>query len=422
VACAVGATALTAALVAVLHLKRDTLLASVPPAALTGPFLFWFYATTLGVTWKLVLYGGLNGLRRLTAQTALEMTSLAVQVAWIFALRHRLDLESLFMILGVVSLGTVAVGAPWYNRHLRRDTRAAASSPTGGDGLGSYRSYWLGATGLSLVALAFTDVDRYVLSGVLALEMLSLFHIGSRVVRLANRFLGIPVLAFQPEVSRVDAEGRGEDVEASTRVFLKFNVVVSMFVAMGVSVFAAEIIRLIANPSYLSARPLLVVLSISIPLTAMTAPLTSVMKALDEVRRAFYCDLAWSVSYLVSLLVLGGRYGLLGAGYATIVACVIQLLLAGRLSRFRLGGVMVATAWRGAVACTAAFAAPVAAAWLPVAGWAQVSVRFALAVLGLYLFRRLVLGLGVFDLDERVRLADMVGRAGPGRFLGRVLS
>ena len=61
---------------------------------------------------------------------------------------------------------------------------------------------------MSVVALAFSDADRWVLSNVLALEALSLFHVASRIARLANRFIAIPVLAFQPEVTRVDSEGR----------------------------------------------------------------------------------------------------------------------------------------------------------------------------------------------------------------------
>lgn len=422
-ACAAAATALTVVLLAGLHNFRGSFMDSVPAPVMDSRFLLWFYATTLGVTLKLVLYGGLGGLRRLGAQTWLESVSLLVQVAWIFALRDRLGIENLFMVLGSVSLATVAVGTPWFIHRLRLDTFESGAAPARSRERTSYGSYWVGATGLSLVAIAFTDVDRYVLSGVLALETLSLFHIGSRVVRLSNRFMGIPVLAFQPEVSRLDAEDRRDDVAASTRVFMKFNIVTGLFVAAGVAVFASELIRLVANNAYLEARPLLLVLAASIPLTAMTAPLTAVMKALDDVRRAFFCDLAWALTYLVALVVLGRRFGLIGAGYAHVLACVVQLLLAARLGRVAMGRVMARTLPRGIVACVLAFAAPLAAQWLPLGDAVRLAVRLLLLLSGVWVFRWALLALGTLDPGERSRLADMLGRAGTlGRYAGRLLT
>lgn len=417
--CLAGSAVLTAALAVVLHALRASAMSSVPVASQTATFFIWFYATTLGVTLKLVLYGGLNGLRRLTVQTVLETGSLAVQVAWVFAWRGRLDLESLFTILGTVALGTVVVGVPWYARHLRVDT--------GGDGGADsaqihYGQYWLGATGLALVAVAFTDVDRYVLSGVLALETLSLFHVGSKVVRLAFRFVGIPVLAFQPEVSRLDAEGRSGDVVASARVFLKFNVVVSVFGALALAVFADLLIRLVANASYLPARAFMVVLATSLPLAAMTSPLTAVMKALDQVRRAFYCDLAWAVSYLVLLVTLSHRHGLMGAAFAQVLACLVQLTLAALLSRFAVGGTIARAVPRALAASALALVVPAAADWLPGAEWLRITVRVLLFLPGLVVLRYAVLGLGIFSRDERDRLAAMLAAAGPTRYLGRLLS
>ncbi len=421
VVCAGAATATFAVLVAVLHALRFSIVSNVPLDVMNGPFLFWFYATTLGVTLKLVLYGGLNGLRRLSSQTWLESASLLIQVGWIFAIRDRLDLPALFMILGVVSLGTVMVGAPWYARHLRRDTRVGDDRTNNGE-RPAYASYWMGATGLGLVAIAFTDVDRYLLSGVLALELLSLFHIGSRVVRLANRFMGIPVLSFQPEVSRLDAEGRGDEIELSTRVFLKFNIVTSLFIASGVAVFASEIIQAITSSVYLGARPLLLVMCASIPLTAITAPITTLMKARDDVRRAFLCDLSWALTYVIALILLGKQFGLLGAGYAHIAACVAQLLLAQRLSHLRLAGAARHAFGRALLACAAAYAPAILVGLLPLVGWARVSLRLALLVAGVWVFRRALIALHVLGDEERDRLTAILARTGLGSLAGRLLT
>jgi O-antigen/teichoic acid export membrane protein len=395
-----------------------------------GLFL-WFYATTLGVTLKLVLYGGFNGLRRLPVQVVLELSSLAVQVAWIYVWRDQLSLTRLFMILAVTSLGACVAGLPWYFARLSLDTSPSRSAEklgfraapgTAGDGergdreaAAGYRDYWFGAVGLSLVAVAFTDVDRYVLSQVMALEMLAQFHIGARILRLANRFLAVPVLAFQPEVTRLDAEGRRKSIEASTRVFLKFIVAVATAAALALWALAPGVVRLISSAQYDAAVPLLRILVLSMPLTAMTAPLTSVMKALDQVRRALYCDLAWAVVYIVLLVTLGGSYGLVGAGIAQVSASFVQLVVALLWSRRVVrAGFVVAAAGKTVVSGLVAFAPLLAAGallpWSPV-GTAAKLVLFAAA---LVLFRKMARITRVFDVQERSALVSILDRGRVG--------
>jgi O-antigen/teichoic acid export membrane protein len=390
-------------------------------AGAAGLFV-WFYATTLGVTLKLILYGGLNGLRRLPAQVILELVSLAVQVAWIYAWRDQLTLARLFMVLGVTSLATCAAGLPWYFIRLSHDVSPAAGTSPGRDGTAEgtsvgYREYWLGATGLSLVAVAFTDVDRYVLSQVLALEILSQFHIGSRILRLANRFLSVPVLAFQPEVTRLDAERRHESIAASTKVFFKFNSAVATAVMFALWALAPEMVRLVSNAQYEPAVPLLRILVISIPLTAMTAPMTTVMKALDQVGRALYCDLAWAVTYIALLLLLGGAYGLAGAGVAQVSASLAQLTLAMTLGRLKFGpGFAPVVISKSVLSALVAFAPLLGAGALLSMSPATLLVKAVLFAAALVIFRAMIRVTGVFDPHEREALIALMTKRGAGRF------
>jgi O-antigen/teichoic acid export membrane protein len=399
----------------------------VPAGLLEGAggaagLLVWLYATTLGVTLKLVLYGGLNGLRRLPAQVALDLVALAVQVAWIYAWRDQLTMTRLFMILGVTSLATCAAGLPWYFFRLSRDvTPAVGAGPSGpgrvaGGASVGYREYWLGATGLSLVAVAFTDVDRYVLSQVLALEVLSQFHIGSRILRLANRFMSVPVLAFQPEVTRLDTERRQESIEASTRVFFKFSAAAAMAIAFALWALAPEAVRLVSSERYQAAAPLLRILVWSIPLMSMTGPITSVMKALDQVGRALYCDLAWAATYLTLLLLLGGTYGLTGAGIAQVSASLVQLALALSLCRLKFGaGFAVTVALKSAVSAAVAFAPLLAAGAVLSSNPAALLVKAALFAVALVIFRFMVAATRVFARDERDAFIELMEKRGAGR-------
>jgi O-antigen/teichoic acid export membrane protein len=398
-------------------------------AGVAGNLFLWFYVCTLGVTLKLVLYGGFNGIRRLPAQVTIELVSLAVQVLWIYLWRDRLTVGGLFMILGITSLAAALAGLPWYFYRLLTDTArgGGATSPAGAGsspGAGDYAGYWVGATGLSLVAVAFTDADRYLLTRVLALEVLAQFHIGSRVLRMANRFLSVPVLSFQPEVTRFAAEQRADSIGFSTRVFFKFNAAVAWMAALTIWAFAPEIVRLVSSEAYAAAVPLLRILVLAMPLTAMTAPLTTVMKAGDRVRHAFLCDLVWACAYLALLVVLGRAFGLVGVGVAHVVASAGQLALAAVLSRDLVPPGFVSASGIKTLACGIAFA-PVLTGniWLPVepGSAAGLLARIGLLVVSVTLFRLLARVTRVLSQGERDALIDLLDKPVLGSVARRLI-
>ncbi len=388
---------------------------------LTKTLLFWFWITTIGWTLKLIVYGGLNGIRRLTIHAVLDVTALFAQLAWIFIEREALSLTMLFKITGVVSLAEAVVGALVILTFLLRNPAGHGTTASGKQSfwveIRRYGSYWGWAVGLSVVAIAFTDVDRYLLSKVITLEMLALFHIGSRIMRLANRLLGVPNFAFQPEVTRINAEGRTDQTIVATSVFIKFSATVSVLVAAALIAFAGEIITIVANAGYTGSAPLLVLLTLSIPLSAMTAPLTSVMKALEKVRSALYCDLVWALSYVSLLFVLCLRFDLIGAGLAQLFACMAQLLLATRLSQVPLTLRFVAVLGVRLVFCGCVAFAPLFFVEI-IFGWTSPGlltvlkvVLFAVAVV---IYRKMVHNMNVVGLEEKRILHEMFEKRGLG--------
>jgi len=402
-----SSTVACAVMLAALAGLRHLFFRSVPADQSGTPLLVWFSVATVAVALKLVLYGGFNGLRRFGTQTALETGALALQVGWMWLERDALDLVRLFEIVGITSALTALVALPWYASRLRGEVRREAA----GEGAIPYARYWAGAVGLSVVALAFTDVDRWVLSNVLALESLSLFHVASRIVRLANRFIAIPVLTFQPELTRVQAEGRADVVVDSTRAFFKASVLVAAFAAVGIVVYADDLIALASNREFLGARTTLLLLAASIPLSAMTAPLTAAMKALDGVRAALYCDLVWAATYVGLMLVLAPRLGLEGAGVAQLAACVVQLALAARLTRLRPGARDALAAFARSLLAAAVALAPAA---LAVLLHAPLAVRIGLGGVAPFAFVRVARSVHVLGAAERERLREVVARRRAG--------
>jgi len=404
---------------------KSTFFDFMPVSSLPQGLFFWLCATTLGWMLKLLMYGGLNGMRRLTAHAVLEITALVVQLAWIFLVRTHLDLTLLFRITGIVSLAESLAGCVVILiLLLRSDENGSYRTVPGiakGAGSHRYASYWGWAVGLSVVAIAFSDVDRYLLSQVIALEMLALFHIASRISRLANRLLGVPNFAFQPEVTRLQAEGREARTIESTRVFLKFSAAVSMFIASMLIAFTGEAVAVVANSSYLGAASLLMVFAFSMPLSAMTAPLTSVMKASDRVRGALYCDLVWAVTYVCLLLVLSRRFGIIGAGLAQLTACAAQLLLATRLSQTPMKTLFMARLASRLLVCSAAAFAPLFVLEM-IFGWTSLGiltlVKIVLLGFAVYVFKKLLAAMKVVTVEERRILLGMLRNRGLRRAAG----
>jgi len=417
-----------AVVIAAAHALGRWVFAFVPGDALTADLYLWFYATTVGVMLKLVLYGGLNGSRRLAAQVLLETLSLLAVLVWIIADRRELTLPLVFRILGVVNIATVCVGFPLFLAGLKSTalTGVSAGADRGGGGAGyrsGYASYLVWAAGLSFVALAFSDADRYLLAQVLTLELLAAFHIGARVAHLANRLLGVANLAFQPEITRLDAEGRDERVVQSTRIFFKFNSVFAVLMTAFIIVFARDLVVIVSSEAYTAAVPLLVILGCSLPLSTMTAPVTTVMKALDQVRGALLCDVAWFVCYVGLIFVLARPLGLVGVGCAQLVACAAQLLLALRLSKVIIGtGYVLRLAWRLLLAGGAAFLPVLAFEVFAGRGHSitAIGAKVLLYLFGVVLFRWLVRAVNVFDGGERATLAAALGTRKLG-IVGRVV-
>ncbi len=424
------ATVLLVAVSLVAEIFRSWTWRFAGPSQPTFGLYFWFYATTLGVMLKMIVYGGLNGLRRLTTQVLLEIVSLTAVLAAIVFFRHELTLRLLFEILGSVHVVTAAVALAVFFVFLGEQTGGAdgdrgrrEGDARARDGLRRrYMTYYGGAVGLSLVALAFTDVDRYLLAQVISLEMLALFHVSARISRLANRVLGVANLAFQPEVTRLDAEGREASVVRPAWIFLKFNTTIAVLMTMGIVLFAREIITVVASARYVDAAPLLIILAVSLPLTTMTAPVTTVMKARDQVRGALVCDMSWTVIYVLLIFVLGPRIGLIGVGCAQLIACLAQLLLALRISRLPIDRRSVAgLALRLLVGAAAAFLPSILFDVFYNGGVLEsAGIKLVLFVAGCVVFRWLIGVFRIFESDENAALNELLGRRRL-TFIGRLI-
>jgi O-antigen/teichoic acid export membrane protein len=294
--------------------------------------IFWLVLASISLAFKLLLYGGFKGLRVMSAQMKLELFSLVLFTGYIFFARHSLAVIPLFRALFITNSLVCLLGYPIY---FRLSKRLIEEREISRDNiiLPSFLSYWANCVLLSLVALAFTDIDRFVMSSMLPLAMISVFHIGSRINVLIKRFLGFPILALQPEVTRIYEEGRWEELKEKILVFTKGIFVASLLMVAVVAVTGRDIIMLISGAGYEKAYIVLLILLPTVPIAAFIAPLLVTMKGLHYIKWALLCDLIWMIVYFGGFPFFVSHLGLSGMAVAQLFASLSQMLGAVLIAR-----------------------------------------------------------------------------------------
>ncbi|MBN2171141.1 MAG: hypothetical protein JW819_07480 [Candidatus Krumholzibacteriota bacterium] len=357
-----------------------------------GPMALAEVLAAAGLTLQLFLERG-----SLDAARALELT------AFWFLLRGGL-------LLAAFPLAVPRGGAPPAPLRLER---------------GQLRDYWLLSLPLRWLALAYFDLDRYVVALAAALELVSLFNVPARLVGVSRRFLAAPVLSLQTEVSRFYEERREAELPERLQLFLRAQLVLSLWLAAALLLLSRPLILLVATPAYLRALPLMCLLLLSLPLSSLAACLEAAFRGLHGLHVVLLGNLAWALAYYGSLVILVRHLDLIGLGLAQVGAAALQaawILAAARRRGWLagLGGPLARTlAWGLAPLVPAILAArllPGAAGWAP--GPAGVAAGLGLLAAGAWLA---LAGEGILDGREKAWLLARLPLAGLRRGLARAL-
>lgn len=288
---------------------------------------------SVAVASKMLLYGAFSGLREMKMQMILEFFYSLAFTIFIVSRRETLDVAVLFRAIGVINALTFLAGAPLFFYLLYRLIPASETQGRKEIALPALMPYWLGSLVLGFVALAFTDVDRFVMSLALPVSAISLFHIAARINFILKRFLGIPILAAQPEITRVYEEGRLGDLTGKIRLFTKVALVSSFFLIGLLAVIGRDLILLLSGEEFRGAYVVLLLLLPTVPIAAVSAPLLATMRSLHYMRWAVLCDCLWMVFYFGSFFFLVKLMGVKGMAVAQLVASIMQMLVAVRLAK-----------------------------------------------------------------------------------------
>jgi len=378
------------------------------PAGLRGliasrELIAWLALSSVTLALKMLLYGGFSGLREMRLQMLLEIVYLAALTAYMIAERDRLTVEMLFAAMFVLNLGVFAAGIPLLVKRARGGAFTAGAVSEGIVVPGLF-SYWAGSFCLSIVALAFTDVDRFVMSSVLPMASISLFHVASRVDVLLKRFLGLPILAAQPEITRVYEEGRWDDIAGRIGLFTKGLVAGALLCTALFAVIGRDVIVLLTDTTYAASYRILLILLPTVPLAAISAPLMATMRSLHFIKWAVICDFLWMAGYFGTFVPLVSAMGVEGMAVSQVLASIVQMaaaiVLAKRGGFFggidpRLGRLLAALAVVVACGMFATSRVHLYASIVFVAA-APFAARFIIA------------RLGVFEPGEKEQIIDLV--------------
>lgn len=381
-------------------------------SGLSGETARWMILASVALALKLILYGGFGGLREMRLHMIFELAFQVLFTTLILLWRSRLDVELLFTAMFALNALVWAAGIPVYLAIVRKRFSRGRRSAVEGIVLPSPAGYWGSALALSYVALAFSDVDRFLMSALLPVAAISVFHVASRINQLIKRFLGFPVVALQPELTRIYEEGRWDDLSGRIALFTKASVMAAMALVSVAAATGGEMITLISGSEYPGAYRLLLVLLPTVPAAAFIAPLTAAMKALHYMKWAIVCDLSWMVVYFAGLFILIPRIGLFGTVAAQLAATAAQIVAVVILARreglysgiggtaiFKVLAVSILFACGGAAAC-AVWGLPAAAACI---------------MLAPFLLRTAARRLSLFEPGEVRMLFEMLrGRPGSG--------
>lgn len=353
------------------------------------------------------IYALFDGLRRMEVGMLLETVFLAVVNALLYGYRHAFTLELVFWIRLWVSAGFLALT-------LALAAAALARLPYGGGRqeavLPDIRTFWLGAIFGSLVAVALSYGDQFLISLFLSIEVVSVFAVATRVFQFYKVFLAVVPMALGPEITRQWERGRRDEVLSEILgVFTRGQWALSLFVAATSIGMSGLIIRVVSTAEYGRSAVVLSLLCASLPVISLYDSITTTMKSINRIRYSVLSDALWVASYLVALVVLLQTGNVLAATACYFLASVLTLSYNVRVARAK-----TQLAWRpGRLLRFLAFTPLILLAswaggrWTP--GPALVGL-VAGGVLATVAFNFCVVASGLFDAREVERMTELLER------------
>jgi len=183
----------------------------------------------------------------------------------------------------------------------------------------------------NLGAFVLTFSDRYFLKAYADLGAVGIYALGYKMGFLLWAFAVAPVMSIW-EAQRFELANRGAEKEATKRLFLTFNTVL-MFVALGMTLFARDVFRLMSDAAFWDAYRVVPVVLAAYIVQAWTALCNFGVLYAKETKHLAR-GAVWSAVLIIALsFALIPTFGGMGAAWATLLAFVLRFWIVYRASQ-----------------------------------------------------------------------------------------
>jgi O-antigen/teichoic acid export membrane protein len=278
-------------------------------------YLFQAKLAVVPIFWIDALYflGSLVGVAFLTSVNALHTAGTVIQVniitfvlssAYAYVVLHRR-----------------------FALRLRYEAQAARS-------LWDYGKYSFGASASYSV---YAQADNFIISAILGPIFVAIYNAAKLFIRAFDLLLQMIVFFLVPTVSRYSSQNRTEDLlilgEKSTFVFTA----VALAMVAVLAVLASPMISVFYGGKYQEAVPILRVLALSGLFVPASAIGSSFFFGLGHVKENFYLQTAMMVLFIVFVVIITERFGILGTAWTFSGAAALMAFAWYTLLAFRTG-------------------------------------------------------------------------------------
>lgn len=319
------------------------------------------------------------------------------------------------LLFGTLAARTMATGMSYLmHPHRPRPTLSARSELLG-------FSIWLWLA--NILGFFRTRMVELILGRVAGARDLGLFSVSNELSQLSATELAAPI--NRALFSAYAAQGdRPEEVGASYLRATPIIWLITLPIAVGTYLAAAQLVALVLGAQWTDAVPLLRTLALAGIVGLFSAGAIHVYWAIDRARLETAVEAVWVTTLLTLVLVLTPRRGVSGAAESVLIANSLLVPITAFLLRRHAGvsiGAVARRSWRIVLACLAMVGAvtTLSAGWTPTSTAAAARQLVAIAAVGTTTYLATIVtvwwGLGRPDGPEKDLMALAVERLGRRR-------
>ena len=183
----------------------------------------------------------------------------------------------------------------------------------------------------TMVALVASTLDRFLINNFITLHALGLYALAIKFSRLLTDLIGEPFnLAYGSFRFTIMKQDNAAEIQARV---VRYLFSVSCVVALGLTYFTGDVLRVMSAPEYWQAAELVPLLALAGALRVISYPLQSGILYQKHTRHIFHIGVVVAAVSAVCAFVLILWLGVVGACVAVLAAAVTEVVLTDRFSQ-----------------------------------------------------------------------------------------